>query len=382
MKNINIGKQKVERPLPVIFAISGDPGGASALAPVLGRLHKNGRVHVKSLAYREAVSVWTKHDLKFDVIEDLTSFENLNKLFLKTCPKMLLSSTSVNGVDFERKLTQVAREEGISSLAVLDFWTNYRMRFIDEKGGLSLLPDKIAVMDKRAVSEMIADGFAEDKLVVTGHPALDDMIELSAKFTTKNKEQVRNTFGINSNGCMVLFVSEPVAQFYGSNNSNPAYLGFTENTVLDILINVLEEISTENFRPVLIIKPHPRELQDAFADLKTNSLKTIVDRDISSRELVLSADAVIGMSSMLLVESCCVGCPTLRIQPGLIGPDPLPSDLSDSCTAIYKASEAKDAIEKILLPEHKQLKVENKSTVNYQNAVDKIEELIYTMISE
>lgn len=382
MQKLSVDRLKAENHLPVIFAISGDPGGACALAPVINRLFKNGRVHVKALAYREAISVWTEYGLQFDIIGDSTGFESLNKTFLKLHPKILLSSTSANGVDFERKLAQTARTSGIPSLAVLDFWTNYRMRFIDEKGELSLLPDKIAVMDNRAVSEMVADGFDKDRLVVTGQPALDDILALSKSFTPTDKERLRNKFEIGSNEFMVMFVSEPVAQFYGSNKNNPAYLGFTEYTVLDLLINVLEEISTDTMRPVLVIKPHPREHRDAFADFKTNSIKMTVNRDIPSRELVLSADLVVGMSSMLLVESCYVGCPTLRIQPGLIGSDPLPSDLSDNCISIYKASEVKGAIEKILSDEYMQHDLKNVNKVKNLNAAEKIEETIYQMLSE
>lgn len=365
----------------VIFAISGDPGGARALAPVINRLRKSGRSHVKAMAYREAISVWTEYGLKFDKIETFTNFETLSEIFLETHPKMLLSSTSVNGFDFERKLTQTARNAGIPSLAVLDFWTNYRLRFIDEKGELNLLPDKIAVMDKRAVSEMVADGFDKDKLFVTGQPALDDIMVWSEKFAPAHKEALRAALGLSASDCMVLFVSEPVAQFNGADKNNPAYLGFTEYTVVDLLVHVLEDIRTQALKPVLVVKPHPRESCDAFSDLKSNAIKIIVNREIPSRELVLASDLVVGMSSMLLVESCYLGYPTLRIQPGLIGPDALPSDLAGNCFSIYKASEAKSAIEKMLLPEYRP-EVQNTNTEEHQDASGEIENLIYQMLFE
>ena len=382
MQKKSLNRLKDEKDLPVIFAISGDPGGARALAPVVRRLRGNGRVRVMALAYREAISVWSRYGLEFDEIDASTSFERLNESFVNACPKMLLCSTSVNGIDFERKLTLTARNAGIPSLAVLDFWTNYCTRFIDENGGLSAIPDKIAVMDERAVSEMVSVGFEKDSLVVVGQPALDDILETSDKFTPTHKAKVRNTFGISSSDHMILFVSEPVAQFNGADETNPAYLGFTEYTVLDLLISTLEEIRTETMRPVLVVKPHPREFSDAFSNLKFSSVKTIVNRDIPSRELVMAADLVVGMSSMLLVESCHLGQPTLRIQPGLIGPDALPVDLADNCTSIYKASEAKGAIEKVLSPEHGPFNTRDINAEKQRSAAGNIEKYIYQMLSE
>ena len=80
---------------------------------------------------------------------------------------LLLTGTSYNSVDLEKKFIASARERGVPSLAVLDFWSNFALRFSRGDGGLENIPDRIAVMDEWAREEMIAAGFDATRLVVT-----------------------------------------------------------------------------------------------------------------------------------------------------------------------------------------------------------------------
>ncbi len=53
--------------------------------------------------------------------------------------------------DLEHDARRAARERGIPSVAVIDHWTNYEMRF--ERHGRTVLPDEIWVTDEHALAE-------------------------------------------------------------------------------------------------------------------------------------------------------------------------------------------------------------------------------------
>src|SRR5579871_3003695 len=121
---------------PVVLAVSGDPGGASALAPVMEFLRVSGRARIEARAYRQARTVWQKRGLPFTELD-----ERAEPAFPEDA-QLLLTSTSLNGVDLENRFTAAARVRGIPSLAVLDFWSNYRRRFGPGEDALENLPDR------------------------------------------------------------------------------------------------------------------------------------------------------------------------------------------------------------------------------------------------
>src|ERR1041385_4519981 len=113
-----------------IVAVSGDPGGAEAIAPVLAAVAEKG-ASTHAYAYHQAVTAWTERGLAHEALSERTSEAECESILRRYDPDVLLTSTSVNGVDLERKFTAVARRLSIPSLAVVDMWTNYRKRFAD-----------------------------------------------------------------------------------------------------------------------------------------------------------------------------------------------------------------------------------------------------------
>ena len=107
----------------------------------------------------------------------------------------LLTATSANGIDLEKLFLGAARRLGVPALAVLDFWSNYRQRFSDQRDNLIYLPDRIAVMDEHARTEMIAEGFAPELLSVTGQPAFDALEPAQQRFTPDARAAVRAQLG-------------------------------------------------------------------------------------------------------------------------------------------------------------------------------------------
>ena len=176
---------------PLIVAVCGDAGGASAMAPVLVELMRARRVSVHAFAYLQSRETWARAQIPFRALtEDLDTLDLFDAVGLADA-QLLLVGTSVNAQDYERKLIACARELDVPSLALLDFWSNYRERFDDDTGALRYLSDSIAVMDERAREEMCALGFDAARLVVTGQPAFDGLQGIRMQFDSARRRKIR-----------------------------------------------------------------------------------------------------------------------------------------------------------------------------------------------
>ena len=330
-------------PRPLIVAGSGDPGGANALGPVLETLRADGRTRVQALAYRHAREVWQRRGLAFEELAENSEGA------LQEAAQLVLTSTSLNGLDLEKQFVAAARMRGIPSLVVLDYWSKYRERFSSDDGALDRLPDMIAVMDEQARAEMIVEGFDADQIVVTGQPAFDELPQWRADFTDEQHRAVRAQFGVDADGLLVVFASQPFASYRGSDSTQSGYMGFEERAVAASLLRALEAAGATTAQPItLVIRPHPRENLANFDHLRSARVRLQVTTDGDARAVVLAADLVVGMNSVLLVEACHLGCPVLSLQPNLRGADPLPSNRLGVSRAVYVESEIAPAVRALL----------------------------------
>lgn len=335
---------------PCIVGICGDPGGASAVAPVIEMLHADKQVNVRALAYGQAGPLWKKRGLQYEEIPEDITLKDIADLLVSRNTSLLLTGTSFNSIDLEKKFIKVARQTGLSSLAVLDFWSNYSQRFSDENGQLVFLPDWIAVMDEMARDEMMEESIPSKRLVITGQPAFDNLALCRSLFTADRRNIIRDGLVGQPHGLLVLFASQPFSELYGIDQSNQPGPGFDEWQVLEILISALEEIAGQNNRNIaLAIRPHPRERGENFVQVKSRVIDIVVVEDVESRELVMAADLVVGMNSVLLVEACFLGCITVSLQPGLNIPDPLPTNKSGYSYAVYEENQAKAVLGRLLI---------------------------------
>ena len=324
-----------KRKLPLIIAVCSEPGSAKAVAPVIELLRKEGKTKVLALAFRQASQVWKSRNLEYHSPAHSTSLQDTIAFLEKESPVLVLTGTS--GLDVEQKrFIAAARHLNIPSLAVLDFWTYYIERFSDGEGKLSYLPDRIAVVDERMKNDLISSGFEQSIITITGNPAHDDLYKWKTGFTADNVLQLRKKLGINPDDLMVLFASQPLSDLFGTDTSNPMYPGYSEKTVFPALAHCLSEIQKhEHKKIILVIRPHPRENPDYFLNVNTGLLPVSIQNEGDSRDLVMAADIVVGMTTMLLVEACYLGKVVASLQPGLLGSDPLPTNQTGLSLGIY-----------------------------------------------
>jgi len=125
---------------PSVLIVCGDPGGASAVAPVIKYLESENRLKVEAVAYNEAGSIWDSFEIAYKNIPNDFSREEILALMKKPEVKLLFTGTSVNTIDLEKKFISAAEQIGIPSLSLIDFWTNYTWRFSDKDKKLVYIP--------------------------------------------------------------------------------------------------------------------------------------------------------------------------------------------------------------------------------------------------
>lgn len=368
---------------PVVVVVCGDPGGASAVGPVIKLLQVEDRLNVQPVAYNESASIWDSLDIDYEKIPTDFSPEATLSMLSRPEVKLLFTGTSVNSIDLEKLFIATAAHIGLPSLSLIDFWTNYTWRFSDDDKNLVYLPDKIAVMDEFSLEEMVKEGFNPARLVITGQPAFDDLAAWRAEFSDRRRGEVRAGLGVNQDELLVLFASQPLTSLYGTDIVHEKYLGFDEWVVLDMLVRELEGLKTQTDTPIhLVIRPHPRESVDLFHDYSSEVFPITVVESGTARSQVMAADLVVGMNTELLVEACYLGCITLSLQPGLRYPDRLPTNRLGFSRAVYHREGIRPALMELLLDEDarkamlenvKRFKLKGKSATN-------VVRQIYTMV--
>lgn len=295
-----------------VLFIAGDPGGAAALLPVIVAWPGERQV----VAYKQAVNFFRKAGLDVVALDGIAASTSAAEgCISRSGAALLVTATSVNGVEWEPHFIVAARRSGVSSISVLDYWSNYTPRFSLDRP-LDALPNAIAVMDERAVEEMSAEGFPSASLIITGQPVLDLAREWRAGLAEGDRGRFRESLGLHSGQQAFLFVSQPLREVRTATGTTTDE--HDEFSALSALLEAFRQEACET--AVLLLKTHPRELPGKFdsilSDLPFAALT--VDPAVHRWEVCVAADCVLGVSSMLIEEARVMGCPVQRIQRGVL----------------------------------------------------------------
>ncbi len=337
---------------PIVVTVCGDPGGANAISPVLQLLADEHQVQLINYSYNQAVGVLQRNNINTIPLLSHASEDFALNVLRKYNPLLLLTATSVNEKDWEKLFIFSARKLSIYSIAIVDFWSNYAARFSDKKGSLCSLPNKIALMDEFAKTEIMADGIPAERIIITGQPAFDALMQHYEQFTQAKKQAIRMTLEVSDNDLLVMFVSQPLRKLYGD-RADPRYLGYDEDSTLNYIISSLEDICrTDNKKITFLIRPHPQESVVEYRQYQSNMIKIVVSVEGNNRDYVMAADLVLGMTSVLLVEACYLKCVVLSLQLGLCKSDVLPTNRWGVSIPIYREDEVLPMLKKYLF-DHK-----------------------------
>jgi hypothetical protein len=302
-----------------VLVFTCDPGGAEVLAPAVHLMRAEG-YQVRVACYGHAMARFARHGIEFTETPPIApgDFELLRQF----APHFVVtSSSSLPAHDMsEKHLWRNAREMGIETVAFNDQWQNYALRFSGPSPGerLGYLPDFINCIDEIGRSEMLAEGFPEDRLLIFGHPhlagvkkavALLDRGEVLAALALPADDWTEET--------TLVFVSEPVREYFGATR------GYDQYTVLG---HFLENVQRSRPGTGVLIKLHPKDDRSGFSDIASrhNGLRVqFAQNEITSLECLTLSSRIFGMTSVMLIEAFLLGKRVVSLQPGLVVEDPL-----------------------------------------------------------
>ena len=310
----------------MILAGAQDVGGANALVPVIEELGRRDQARVSVLACGKAAKVFSAAEIKHRTVEVPAEpvqgyYESIHENLAQRAPDALLLGTAW-GHSLDKVLLRAAQDQKIPSLAVLDMWSYYRERFVDPASGEVCLPTKLAVMDQLAFDQAVDAGLPASSLVITGQPYLE---ELAKAFRRRDlferaeslRRQWLGEFAKEEARGLVLFASEAFSRDLGP--GTPYYRGYREVDALEGLVEAARMIEhSHDLRIGVVVKLHPEESDESFqmgAMAQRRQVLVVADQPVWP--CLLASDVVVGMTSMLLLESAIAGRPTVSFQPGV-----------------------------------------------------------------
>lgn len=309
-----------------IVAFARDPGGANALIPIIKKLTLTGdRAELTAQDWaleRFAEYGLTARPLILDEVFPLVQGSDV-----------VLTATSWPP-EAEWKLWQMAERVQVPTLAVMDFWSNFRSRFFGHTGEVSL-PTRVAAMDRLAADSLRSDGVPPERIIITGQPFLEMRAQdLRAKAATHGSVEVGR----------ILFASQPLSAYPGADSRE-----YDEFSVVRLVFQAVEAAVRQIGVPLrLIIRPHPKDdrlrLRATIAEEARSSVACEFETENDLDESILRSQLVLGVNSMLLVEAALAGRPVISVQPGLPEPDNFPLSRIGCCPRVGTADGLKHAV--------------------------------------
>jgi hypothetical protein len=319
-----------------ILIVSRDPGGTNAVLPLIEPLRA---LENEVIVYGKdtALSIYGRQGIEcFDISNSIPSAtqEEADGFVRRIHPDLIVTGTSSE--DFtERRLWKAAERTGVRSFAVLDYWTNYRLRLIqegddplNERSARDLIvPSAFFIMDEVAKNEMCRLGIDRERLVVSGQPFFDHVYRRGNSVTTAEVERLRRELTKANDGLIFVFASQPIAKTHRMSGIPEDHWGYTEETVLKSIVKYLSTLAGEiAIQITLVVRLHPKDeanvYDNALASLP-KSIRIVVDRETDSNLLLKASDLVIGMFSMLLLEAAILKRRFISVQIGLKRENPL-----------------------------------------------------------
>lgn len=299
-----------------ILICAGDIGGARSLLPLVEEFVKN-KVFLKIInhGYLGDAIATSKHKT---ILIDRDP-QIIKGLFEENYFSAYLFATSVK--DTEALIwARYAQALNVQTFCVLDSAIRiaHRMK-LDHKPMFE--PHRMFLQDDHAYKCAVQDGFNPANLIISGQPALSNLLNDYHKWEHKNKQILKEKNPWIGKKKLLVFVSEPVKQDQGASAKSKSYRGYTEEQVISLLCKHLQYYHEQITIGIL---PHPREDKDHlldYFDQQSFELQCKIINCDASRNVILASDGVIGMASILLYEAWLIGKPVMSLQPHIINND-------------------------------------------------------------
>jgi hypothetical protein len=242
-------------------------------------------------------------------------------------PRLVLVGTSENPDSIGLELVLAARRAGIVSVGMVDSATNADYRFRGRTGRpLAHAPDWLLLPDPYTRDKFVALGYSPNRIFVCGHPHYDRVRAVGKQLARRARADLRQAYfpGAGDRQTVLLFVTEISGGFNPAQyRRSPEYTLTGRGSSVERTAIVLEEFldAAKELEPApyLVLRLHPKENPHHYKQYLSEFHQ--VSKTEPGLEVVYTADLVVGMSSMLMVEAALLGRPTLAILPRLVEKD-------------------------------------------------------------
>lgn len=217
------------------------------------------------------------------------------------------------------RLTAAARQHGIPTFGMVDGPANAHLRFRSSYGEQGI-PDVILVPDSGTKRRFVSSGIAPDRIYACGHPHFDAIHASKSRLDAFGRRTVRlESFPeLDPDQPLVVFLAErsdglDPREFRRNADYSLAGSGRSDGRTEIVLEEVQAAISSLNPKPLLVVRLHPKNKRAEF-ERQASDIDAFSDGS-SVLECVYAADAVVGMTSILLDEAVLLGRPTLAVLP-------------------------------------------------------------------
>jgi hypothetical protein len=196
-----------------------------------------------------------------------------------------------------------ARSAHVLSVALLDHWANYHLRFGGPDSFLDNLPDELWVFDEYALAIAVEQDFPSSIIKQLPNPYLSRIV--------RDFELLRA--GSNAE-TSILFLSEPVVQIQKYEGRPLDEHGYSEYQLLEDVVEVVGQVTDKP----LVIRLHPRENDEKYESVlsrfpTTRRIETSIGSDLT--EDLVRSSLVIGSNSTALVIAAQAGIKTISYIP-------------------------------------------------------------------
>ena len=287
-----------------ILVVTHDAGGAEVLAAMMvtEQARHHFQVATRHGAPAEAIMRRQGFDGRLSLIDDTSK---LRKRLPDFTPDLLIAGTGWTG--YENEWIQAAKAEGIPTIAVLEHWTSYNVRFgaKQSKDWRRNLPDLIAVTDNHGWRLAKEAGFKPLSRLRNYY-----LYDLANRF--------RRRATTTNNGTLLL-VSECHSEFCERTYGRPDHFGFTEVQAFDDLLSQWQRLSEMWKVRRVVIRLHPADTKGKYDQLPARYPHVpLVVESPDEKELLAAlhcAQVVIGMNTMALAVARVMDIPVLSYIP-------------------------------------------------------------------
>ncbi|MBS1517242.1 MAG: hypothetical protein JSS91_04070 [Bacteroidetes bacterium] len=272
-----------------VLTVFDDPGGGLAVTAVAEKLKENPEFELIIYCGKLSCGIADNSHLDCFNIDSMITKETAEEIIEKSSPDLLLSATG--GGNAEQELRNTANRKNIPGIVILDFWKDYKRRWLYADYEIEKMKDVICVMDELTKKEMTEEGFPERNIIVTGHPHLDRM------FNQQNTAGIRR----DDNKLKALFLSQPFS-----------IIGISEYKIhpLKLTATALKKYSDHIKKEAeLTVRLHPSEkMSDEISLIIGEEKNSGLKIKLSSNEdnlhgLISDSDIVFGYNSIAMFEA-------------------------------------------------------------------------------